>query len=157
MTGELAGAAAGAVLATGVATYVGVRLHRRMPIVTWRAWVAGFPVRPLAWTLAAAATLTLAATAVVAVITISRQDHPDAAANGDPPSPAAVPVTSSPLPGSRQTRSASSASPSDPSDPAGSDGLADDADLVWRDPGRRELVTGTAAGLGGSPLAAASG
>jgi hypothetical protein len=46
---------------------------------------------------------------------------------------------------------------SDPSDPAGSDGLADDADLVWRDPGRRELVTGTAAGLGGSPLAAASG
>jgi hypothetical protein len=47
--------------------------------------------------------------------------------------------------------------PSDPSDPAGSDGLADDADRVWRDPGRGELVTGTAAGLGGSPLAAASG
>jgi hypothetical protein len=93
-----------------------------MPIVTWRAWVAGFPVRPLAWTLAAAATLTLAATAVVAVITISRQDHPDAAANGDPPSPAAVPVTSSPLPGSRQTRSASSASPSDPAGAGGAGG-----------------------------------
>ncbi len=122
MTGELAGAAAGAVLATGVATYVGVRLHRRMPIVTWRAWVAGFPVRPLAWALAAAATLTLAATAVVAVITISRQDHPDAPTNGDPPRPTAVPVTSSRLPGSRLTRSASSASPSDPSDPAGSAG-----------------------------------
>ena len=112
MTGELAGAAAGAVLATGIATYVGVRLHRRMPIVTWRAWVAGFPVRPLAWALAAAATLTLAATAVVAVITISRQDHPHAAANGDPTSPAAVPVTTSRLPGSRLTRSASSSDPS---------------------------------------------
>jgi hypothetical protein len=39
------------------------------------------------------------------------------------------------------------------------DGESDpsDADRVWRDPGRGELVTGTAAGLGGSPLAAASG
>jgi hypothetical protein len=49
------------------------------------------------------------------------------------------------------------------SDPAdrdgsdGSDGSADDADRVSRDPGRREVVTGTAAGLVGSPLAAASG
>lgn len=112
MTGELAGAAAGAVLATGVATYVGVRLHRRMPIVTWRAWVAGFPLRPVAWTLATAVTLTLAATSVVALVTtVSRHDHPDAAANGDPPSPAAVPATTSDPPRSRLTRSASSATP----------------------------------------------
>jgi hypothetical protein len=50
--------------------------------------------------------------------------------------------------------------PCDPGAPARADGwggLADDADRVWRDPGRGELVTGTAAGLGGSPLAAASG
>jgi hypothetical protein len=47
--------------------------------------------------------------------------------------------------------------PSEPADLAGSDGLAEDADRVRRDPGRREVVTGTAVGLGGSPLAAASG
>jgi hypothetical protein len=44
-----------------------------------------------------------------------------------------------------------------PAVPDGSDGPADDADLVSRDPGRCEVVTGTAEGLGGSPLAAASG
>jgi hypothetical protein len=43
------------------------------------------------------------------------------------------------------------------SDPAEMAGVADDADRVSRDRGGSEVVTGTAAGLGGSPLAAASG
>jgi hypothetical protein len=53
--------------------------------------------------------------------------------------------------------------PADPADPDGSDGpdgpdgSDDDADRVSRDPGRREVVTGTGAGLVGSPLAAACG
>ena len=39
----------------------------------------------------------------------------------------------------------------------GPDWSAEDADLVSRDAGGCEVVTGTAEGLGGSPLAAASG
>ena len=41
-------------------------------------------------------------------------------------------------------------------DPTEMAGVADDADRVSRDRGPCEVVTGTTAGLGGSPLAAAS-
>jgi len=109
MTGEVLGAAAGAVLATGVATYAGVRLHRQMPIVTWRAWVAGFPVKPVAWVLATAATLTLAATSVVALVTTVSKGHPAAESFGDRPRPADVSGTTSDPPRSRLTSSASPA------------------------------------------------
>ena len=109
MTGELLGAAAGAILATGVATYAGVRLHRQMPIVTWRAWVAGFPVKPVAWVLATAATLTLAATSIVALVTTVSKGHPAAESFGDHPTPLAVPGTASDPPRSRLTSSASPA------------------------------------------------
>jgi hypothetical protein len=106
MTAALAGAAAGAVLATAVATYAGVRLRREMPIVTWRAWVAGFPLKPVAWVLATAATLAMAATAVVALVTgVAKQNHP-AVAYGDHPSPAVIPGTTSDPPRRHQVRAA---------------------------------------------------
>ena len=44
-----------------------------------------------------------------------------------------------------------------PDAPDAPDAPTDDADLVSRDPGCCAVVTGTAEGLGGSPLAAASG
>jgi hypothetical protein len=98
VTGELPGVAAGAVLATGVATYAGVRLRRQMPVVTWRAWVAGFPLRPVAWALAVGGTLALAATASAALVTtVLQQNYPAAAAYGDHPGPAAVPAATSDL------------------------------------------------------------
>jgi cell division protein FtsN len=96
VTGELPGAAAGAVLATGVATYAGVRLRRQMPIVTWRAWVAGFPLKAVAWALAVAVTLAVAATAFAALVTtVLQQNDPAAVAHGDHSSPAAVPAATS--------------------------------------------------------------
>src|SRR5580700_634712 len=63
---ELA-AAGGVICAAGIALYAGLKVRRRAPVVTWRAWSEAFPVRAVSWTLAVGVTLSILAGAAAVI------------------------------------------------------------------------------------------
>jgi hypothetical protein len=83
MTAIVLAAAGGVTCAAGIALYAGLKARRQAPVVTWRAWAEGFPVRAVSWGLAVAVTLAVLAGAAAAIDARVTGQGPPRAPRGD--------------------------------------------------------------------------